>query len=381
VNRALLVLAIAACSEREHAKPQPHDPLRRRVIEPPTGNVVRALPPFAIQKDGVGPYKLGEPLEKVLEDLPSGPHIALFDIPGVVHRSLIRTEDDMVLIGGEPTSVASLVAVIGADVARTESGVHVGTTREEMLRLLGPASEEADRARDPRIVVPAAQRNLRAIMDGDVATALVLIADPGTPSAVAAACARPAAVDRASTGGATDHAFGACLDKGELVEVDGDDVGIRVADGDKPIATVRISGLVFAAALENLVDGRDELVVVSRTDDAQVRSWTLHVYRLVEGGRLVKAIEPVALYQLSSSNARWIGSDLRDLDLYLELVSRPDVIEVGGLLTTRTGAQGSRKIRDVVAISPVPVPRRRGKAGEAVDAGVEPVDGAVRPKP
>jgi len=200
----------------------------------------------------------------------------------------------------------------------------------------------------------------------------VLVADPGTPSAVASACARPAAIEKA---------FGACLDKGELIEVDGDDVGVRVAEGDKSIATVRISGLVFAAALENLVDGRDELVAISRTDDAQVRSWTLHVYRLVEGGRLVKAIEPVTLYQLSSSNARWIGSDLRDLDLYLELVSRPDVIEVGGLLTTRTGVQGNRKIRDVVAISPVPVPRRRGKAGEAVDAGVEPGDGGVRPKP
>ena len=373
MNRALLVLALAACSEREHAKPQPHEgQQRRRVIEPPTGSVVRALPPFAIQKDGVGPYKLGEPLDKVLEDLPSGPHIALFDIPGVVHRSLIRTEDDTVLIGGEPTSVASLVAVIGADVARTESGVHVGTRRDEMLKLLGPVSDEADRARDPHIVVPAAQRNLRAIMDGDVAVALVLVADPGTPSAVASACARPAAIEKA---------FGACLDKGELIEVDGDDVGVRVAEGDKSIATVRISGLVFAAALENLVDGRDELVAISRTDDAQVRSWTLHVYRLVEGGRLVKAIEPVTLYQLSSSNARWIGSDLRDLDLYLELVSRPDVIEVGGLLTTRTGVQGNRKIRDVVAISPVPVPRRRGKAGEAVDAGVEWVDGGVRPKP
>ena len=384
MKRALLVLAIAACSEREHAKPPPRE-AQRRVIEPPTGNVVRALPPFAIQKDGVGPYKLGEPLEKVLEDLPSGPQSALFDIPGVVHRSLIRTEDDTVLIGGEPTSVASLVAVIGADVARTESGVHVGSRRDEMLKRLGPLADEPDRARDPRIVVPAAQRNLRAVIDGEVVAALVLVADPGTPSAVAPACARPAAVDRVGSGarpvGDTERSFGACLDKGEWIEVDGDDVGVRGADGDRPIATVRVSGLVFAAALENLVDGRDELVAVSRTDDAQVRSWTLHVYRLVEGGRLVKAIEPVTLYQLSTSNARWIGSDLRDLDLYLELVSRPDVIEVGGLLTTRTGPQASRKIRDVVAISPVPVPRRRGKAGEAVDAGVEPGDAGVRPKP
>ncbi len=369
--RALLLigsLVSGACTEHERPKPIPQDPQPRRVIEPPAGNVVRALPPFAIQKDGVGPYKLGEPLEKVLEDLPSGPHIALFDISGVVHARLIRTEDDTVLIGGEPTSVVSLVAVIGADVARTESGAHVGATRDELAKLLGPGAEDPDRARDPRVVVPAALRNLRVIMDGDHASALVLVADPTPPSSVALACARPASVDKA---------FGACMDKGELVEVDGDDLALRLPDAEKPFASLRIAGLVFAAPLRNLVDGRDELVAVSRTDDPQLRTWTLHVFRMIEGGRLVRAIEPVALYQLSSSNARWIGADLKDVDLFVDVESRPDVIEVGGLLTTKS----INKIRDVVAISPVPVARRHGKTPDSNDAGVEAADGGVRPKP
>ena len=365
--RCALLLLLLACTEHERAKPLPRDQQPRRVIEPPSGNVVRALPPFAIQKDGVGPYKLGMRLEKVLEDLPSGPRIALFDIPGVVHRYLIRAEDDTVLIGGEPTSVASLVAVIGADVARTEAGLHVGTTKEELLKLLGPVAEDPDRARDPRVIVPAAQRNLHAIMDGARVTALALVVDPGALSTVAAACARPAPIEKS---------FGSCLDKGELVEVDGDDIGVRLPEADKPFATVRISGLVFAAPLRNVVDGRDELVAISRSDDPQLHTWALHVYRLAEGGRLVKAIEPTTLYQLSSSNARWIGADLRDVDLYLELESRPDAIEVGGLLTTKVAG----KIHDVVAISAVPVGRRHGKAPEA-DAGVDTVDGGARPKP
>jgi hypothetical protein len=368
VKRALLLGVLVACGEHESAKPPPRDQ-PRRVIEPPSGNVVRALPPFAIQKESVGPYKLGEPIEKVLENLPSGPHSTLFDIPGVVHRNMIRTEDDTILIGSEPASDVSLVAVIGEDVARTESGAHVGATREELLKALGPSADDLDRARDPRMIVPSAQRNLHVLMDGDRASAIVLLSAPPPASSIAPACTRPPT---------TDKAFGTCLDKGELVEIDGDDLGIRAPDADKPIAVLRISGLVFAQPLRNVVDGRDELIAISRTDDAQLRTWTLHVYRIIEGARLVKAIEPATLYQLSSSNARWIGADLHDVDLYLELESRADAIEVGGVLTTKTGG----KIRDVVAISPLPVARRRGKAAESNDAGVgETVDAAVRPKP
>ena len=96
-------------------------------------------------------------------------------------------------------------------------------------------------------------------------------------------------------------------------------------------------------------------------------------------GKIVKS-EPAPLYQLTSSNARWIGADLDEVELYLELSSHPDSIEVGGLLTTRP-AQGPW--RDVVVISPVSVPRKSGKSAppEVVDAGItdsvaEPMDAA-----
>jgi hypothetical protein len=126
-----------------------------------------------------------------------------------------------------------------------------------------------------------------------------------------------------------------------------------------------VPNLVFAAPLR--VDARDELIAIARTDDASVRTWTLVAFSLDKKG-LVKTVEPYVLYQLSNINARWIGADLRDVELYLELGSRTDAIEVGGLLTTRVGD----KIRDVVVISPVLVPRRHGKSvtAEAADAGV-----------
>ncbi|HSR98886.1 MAG TPA: hypothetical protein VLM79_17635, partial [Kofleriaceae bacterium] len=158
---------------------------------------------------------------------------------------------------------------------------------------------------------------------------------------------------------------------GELLQVEGDQVWVRSTDGERALASPpKLSGLVFAAPLR-AGDGHDELAAVTRSDDAGTRNWWLTAYRL-EGGRLVRTVDAAQVYQLSTANARWIGAaDVRDVELYLELASRPDGIEVGGLLTTMVTSRGATKIRDVVVISQVMVARRRGKSAptEASDAG------------
>ena len=366
---------LAGCSDRRPEKKEPHDSQRvRRVIEPSTERV-GPLPPYAIRADGVGPYKLGEKLSDLLERLASGPRIALFEIPGVVHRNVIRAEDDSILIGGEQASTASFVAVVGGEVARTESGVHVGSTRDELIAALGAPAEDPERARDPRLIVPSSVPSLHAILDAGRVAALVV------QSAVPAArrptdCARPAA---------TDTAIGACLTAaGELVEVRGDEIAVRSAEGERALAPVlRLTGVVFVAALRSAADARDELVVITRSDEAATRTWWLATYRL-EGARLARMLDASALYQLSTTSARWIGADLRDVELYLELTSRPDAIEVGGLLTTLSATRAPAKIRDVVVIAPASVPRRRARpaAFDASDAGSAGPPGApVSPRP
>lgn len=367
--------ALASCGRRRENREVPHDAQRvRRVIEPSTDRV-GPLPPYGIRADGVGPYKLGEKLSDLLERLASGPRIALFEIPGVVHRNVIRAEDDTILVGGEQASTASFVAVVGSEVARfTESGVHVGSTRSELVAALGPPIEDPGRARDPRLVVPSALPGILAVLDGERVAAIVVTV-AAAPPRVIADCPRPPP---------TEKAVGACMTgAGELLQVEGDQVAIRSADGERTLASPpKLSGLVFAAPLRG-ADGRDELVVVTRSDEAGVRSWWLLAYRL-EGARLVRTVDAAQVYQLSTTNARWIGAaDVRDVELYLELTSRPDGIEVGGLLTTMVTARGATKIRDVVVVSQVTVPRRRGKSApaEAGDAGVPasraPPDAAV----
>jgi hypothetical protein len=344
----------------------------RRVIEPSTERV-GPLPPYAIRPDGVGPYKLGDKLSDLLERLASGPQIALFEIPGVVHRNVIRAEDDAILVGGEQGSTASFVAVVGGEVARTE-GIHVGSTREALIAALGRPVDDPERARDPRLVVPSSVPSLHAVIEGGYVVALVV--QGAFPVARRASdCPRPEAPDASDAGYAVDAhevAVGACLTPaGELIQIRGDEISVRSADGDRALAPpLRLAGLVFATPLRSPADSRDELVAVTRGDDATSRTWSLAAYRL-EGARLVRVIDATPLYQLSSTNARWIGADLRDVELYLELTSRADAIEVGGLLTTLSASRAATKIRDVVVIAPAQVPRRRARSAvfETSDAG------------
>jgi hypothetical protein len=274
---------------------------------------------------------------------------------------VIRAEDDTVLVGGEQASTASFIAIVGPDVARAEGNIHVGSTRDELIASLGPPVEDPERAHDPHLIAPSALPSLRVVIGGDRVAAIV-VTGVAAPSRQGYDCPRPAA---------TERAVGSCLTgAGELIETRGDEVWIRAADGERTLATSpKFPGLVFAAPLRNATEARDELVVVTRTDEAATRSWWIAAYRL-EGTRLVRTVDAAQAYQLSSANARWIGSDLHDVELYLELTSRADGIEAGGLLATHSAARG-KQIADVVVISAAQVPRHRGKtaAAEAIDAG------------
>jgi hypothetical protein len=362
----IALVAVLGCSRghrdshRETSKEPPRE-RARRIVEPSTERV-GPLPPYAIRADGVGPYKLGEKLSDLLAQLAHGPRIALFEIPGLVHRDVIRAEDDAILVGGEQASTASFVAVVGADVAvvgpevtRSDARIHVGSTRDELIAALGPSVEDPERVRDPRLVVPGALPNLRAVIEAGKVVAFV-VATGAAPLRHSSECDRPQA---------TDRAVGACLTHGgELVQVEGEEIAVRSADGDRAIAPpIKLPGLVFAAPLRS--GDKDELVVITRNDEPTARSWWLAAYRL-DGSRLVRSIEPTQLYQLSRTNVRWIGApDVRDVDLYLELTSRPDTIEVGGLLTTLVPSRGAPTIRDVVVISTTSAPRRRAKPAAA----------------
>ena len=352
MKRALLVfLALVACSDRRAPQPTPEPDRQRRVIEPPTRGV-RALPPHAIRADGVGPFKLGATVSQLLQQLPSGPRITQYTIPGLVQRDILRAEEDAIVIGAEPQGKAKFIGIVRAEIARTEADVHVGSTRAELEEKHGAPLEEPDRALDPRLVAPKQFKNARFVLDGEQIIAIVIAADAERAKDAGAdsPCTRPASNREKKT-------FGVCISQnGELARFEGDELALLARETEKPIDRVRVPGLVFAAALKNPLDGRDDLVAITKSEDAQERTWGLVAFRLHEG-KLVRVIEPSVVIKLTPASARWIGADVRDLELYLELASRPEAIEVSGLLTARAGG----KIRDIVVISPVSVGRKRAK--------------------
>ena len=324
----VLLLVLAACSDSKKPDPKREPERPRRVIEAPTRGV-RALPPHAIRADGVGPYKLGATVTQLLDQLPSGPRISQFSLPGVIQRDILRAEEDAILIGTEPQGKATFVSVVRSEIARTEAGVHVGSTREQLEESLGAPLDDPMRAQDPRVVIPSKLENARVVFNGDRIEAFVIVSEP----------------ERAKESNVPPR---------------------DPEENAKVIAAMRMPGLVFAAPLRNPNDGRDDIVAVVRTDDAQTRTWSVVGYRWHEG-KPVRVLEPSVVYSLTATNARWIGANLSDLDLMLELSSRADSIEVGGLLTTRVGD----KIRDIVVITPVPVARKRAKPvlHDSIDAG------------
>ena len=360
----VLLLVLAACGKREEPELKRELGTPRRVIEPPPAKELVAQPPHAIRADGVGPYKLGEPAARLLDQLPSGPRITQFRIPDVVHRDILRAEEDAILIGAEPQGRATFVAVVRPDIARTENGIHVGSSRGELVKALGPPLDDPDRAQDPHIVIASGLKNLHNLIENGAITAMVVAAEDRTKEIIGeTACTRP-------KGDRDLQKFGACLTgAGEVVRYTSDEIQVYAKDTDKLMDRKNVPGLVFAAAVRNSSDGRDDLVAVSRSVDSSSKSWSVAVFRVVDN-KLAKLADQ-QVFQLTGVNARWIGANVHDVDIYVELVGRGDTIEVGGLLATRIGG----KIRDIVVISPVTVSRRRAKAA-GPDAGTS--DGIER---
>jgi hypothetical protein len=382
MTRGFVVLALvaqaAACSERDTPQLRREPPRPRRVIEPPSRGV-RALPPHAIRADGVGPYKLGALAADLLDQLPSGPRITQFTIPGMVQRDMLRGEDDAILIGTEPQGRATFVAVVRGEIARTEAGIQVGSSRDQLEAALGPGLVEPERARDPRVVVPTRLDNAHVVVDGNRIAAIVLVPAVERPKDTASdgkdakehPCTRP-------PDDLTKRVFGACLTQaGELLRTSDDEIALLARDGEKVVTSVRVPGLMFATALKNPADGRDDVIAITDSRGDQARTWSLIAYRIADG-KLLRIIEPTPLYQLTAAHARWVGAELRDLDLLVELTAKAETIEVGGLLAVR----GGTSIRDIVVISPVTVARRRGKSvpaepvGSGSDAGSSDAPGA-----
>lgn len=362
-----------ACSGRESSTTTRFDagPPPRRVIGAPPRHV-RAMPPHAIGVEGVGPYKLGVPMSQILSALPSGPRMALLQIPGVLDYTIVR--DEGLLVGGERQGPATFIAVVRQNIARTADGVAVTSPAAALEKAVGPALASPSVARDPALWIGAKLPNARFVMGEGRVIGVLLTGAASTPPATqgtadgdAGVAPPPPRCERSATardfaGAAAGVSFApACLGgadgvgrAGEMIIVAAKAVGDARA---RRVTATEIRGLRWAAPVE-ADRGRDEIVAVAETKDDDVRVFTVVALRL-EGGKLVRVAES-EVYRLDEQRAAWIGATLDELALHLEVRVDGDELVIGGVLV-HEGRSGSRELAPLL---PVTI-RRRGRGGEA----------------
>jgi len=183
------------------------------------------------------------------------------------------------------------------------------------------------------------------------------------PAAPACAIDRSVAITpplRSAFGGVPERID--CVTATEAIAAVGDDLVIVTA-GDKPrrLASVHLPGLVFAGATH--IGGRDELLAVTTNRTAIQTTWSVVALRW-EAGRLTRTFEDVA-YQLTDRSAGWLGAQLGDLDLVLNLEARATVVVTSGVLLRRRGPL----IGLAVPLAPVSLARRKRPALESTAQG------------
>ena len=397
VPLALLALSPAlssACKEPPEPASLSYDAGRsRRLLQPPGGEV-RAVPPHLIHADGVGPYVLGATLREVLELLARGPRVVLLQIDDVVDFSLVRAEQDALLIGVEPLGGVAFVSVLDEEIGRTEAGVGVGSTAAELDAALGARLRDPAAARHPSLLVFERLPGVRFVLDAPGGRVLaVVVGSRSSPPASAGAGQDAASGEGEGAAGrfegAQSAAARAALDAGTLAPValtpppdpcaasvdvgergaelaalgsldpaaalwtsacfSGDDAELLgydrgrlavVAGGNssslaplRRVASHEAPGLVFAAPLDLEGDGRSELAVVTQHEADEIRWLSFELLRL-EGAQLV-SLGAVEGYHLSERNSRWVGAHLSEITLIPELHARGAAVEFGGLYLHR----------------------------------------------
>jgi hypothetical protein len=349
---------------------QPKEEVRpKRVFAPPPGEV-RAVPPFAIRSDGVGPYVLGSQLEDVLDQVPRGPRIELLKIDGVADFSLVRSEGDALLIGSVRSEVA-FVSVLGPDIATTATGIGIGSPETELAEALAQKLESRFwHAADPRLRSFSALPGVRFLIeDGLVAAATVAAAGDapkgrnpmvktacrqGGPLADDAAAAEIVEVVQKRDGPATVVGFGCFASSNpEALVVAANKVVVVGGEPGKMrrITSTRASGLVFASPIDVDGDGRDELVLVKRIERQPKERRVVIELVQWEAGRSAP-LGGMEAYLLRESDPAWSGPPLDEIELLLEIKAHDQKLYVGGLYVH----QVKGKLREVTPLIELSVP-------------------------
>src|SRR6185312_13809260 len=113
-----------------------------------------------------------------------------------------------------------------------------------------------------------------------------------------------------------------------VAAVDDDIVVITAGDKPRKLYSFHVAGLQFARATHT--GGKDEIIGVTHDRDDKRVEWRVFSARW-DAGRIVKTVDE-DVYQLTGQSAGWIGAELDDLDLVLDVEARADTLVASGVL-------------------------------------------------
>jgi len=373
-----VALALVACPGRS-APPAPEvaadAPPARRAPAPP--EPVHAYPPHAIRSDGVGPYLIGMDMKEVLRELPEGPHLELLMLGKYLNWRMVRSEGGALIIGGDAKNQVGYVAVLGAEVARTQVGVGVGVTAAELAKALGKPIEPGDVVRDRRVDEFESLPGVRFVTDvgpeapADKAKVIAVVvargdgAEPRAPSLCRTGGALASArsdVLQAARGRNPPPAEGApapivrygcvsaaapeaiVLSGGELAVVAGEPGSGKL----RRVASVPAPGAQFVGPLDVDGDGRDEIIwgAQHRGDNGEL-ALEIHALRW-DAGKLNEVVSerPIVIGVDAAAAA---GVTPAQVELAVEVRASGGALAVGGIYLARSGD----KLRELAPLQPV----------------------------
>jgi len=365
-------------------------PPPRRPAAPP--EPVHAYPPHAIRSDGVGPYHIGMDMKDALRELPEGPHLELLQLGKYANWRIVRSEGGDIVIGAsaDAKNQVGYVAVLGAEVARTQAGVRVGMTGAEVAKALGKPQEPGDVIRDRRIDEFEGLPGVRFVTDGSLEAPAerakviaVLVARPSedpearAPSVChtggALASQRGDLLAAARKGGAPVDAvvrFG-CVTAAapEAIILGGGEIAVVAGDPGKlrRLAVVPAAA-EFIGALDLDGDGKEEIVWGAQHKSDTELALEVHALRW-DAGRLVEVLadRPIVI---GVEAAAADGVSPAQIDLAIELRANGGALSVGGIYLARIGG----KLRELAPLQPMNLrlePRRTPTSTPDVPAAAD----------
>jgi len=338
----------------------------------PSPTTVRALPPHEVRASGVGPYQLGDKLRSVLSRLPHGPRVELLQVEGLADYSLVRADDNKVVIGVENPGGVTFVTVLDSEIAHTDKEVGVGTSEKELRGKYSAELTQRNFAGDRRLFRAASLPGVRFFLAADRVAAMV-VAQPPRPDVGAQACPtlEGEELGRIARIGAAPTIRRGCLGSTAPIAVvaKGERVAVVGGDGERPrrLAFATIRGLVFAAPIDVEGDGSDEILAVIKEQSRGKLTMTIEVFK-VEGTKL-SSLAKERVYTVENRAVIWAGARPESIELLLEAEARGGVVTVSGLLVEK----GFMRLKEVFPLRPATMIVRPQGQG----AGPPPAGGTV----